>query len=74
MLIKYSWFRLILEIFLRNLFYSCVKFSRSVSTAKLFNNEILPIYGLKVSFSIDIEAGRQLDSKWLLYFMYFFIT
>ena len=33
---KFSRFRLILEIFLRKLFYSRVKFSRSVSTTKLF--------------------------------------
>ena len=33
---KFSWFRSILEIFLRKMFYSRVKFSRLVSTAKLF--------------------------------------
>ena len=33
---KFSWFRSIFEIFLRKMFYSCVKFSQLVSTVKLF--------------------------------------
>ena len=33
---KFSQFHSILEIFLRKMFYSCVKFSQLVLTAKLF--------------------------------------
>ena len=50
---KFSRFRFILEIFLRKMFYSRVKYLRLVSTVKLFNNEIFLIYGMSLKYRKD---------------------